>query len=750
MTDQSNGSDGERATGPTPAGAVSRRRVLASVTAAAVGTSAFTGCASATPADRTDATDDAGGAVREEAWVETGVDTDDDGTPDRIHVRVSRPEATGDGERPPVIAIASPYHGEQTHGDATAEMYYDRSIAPAPDDPADGDDPTVATTAASEPATLGDPSGAGGPGPAHSPVGGPSALRRIERRYIPQGYAVARVSSLGTARSTGCYTAAGPPTVSALESVVDWFNGRATAYDAPEGGAEVAADWTNGRTGMIGGSALGELANGTATTGVDGLETIVPQSANVGQYGLFRSNGTPVSVVPDGSEGFTDIGTWIQASNARRDDCGHWTDRVEDGQDLATGDYNDFWHERTFLADADGVDCSVLIAHAVDDPIVKPNNAADWYETLAARDVPLKLWLYEGGHRGPAGEAWERTLDRWWARWLKDEDTGVMDEDPVTVVHGGRSAAEGSMETYAEWPVPAAEPATVRFGSGGATSGGVTTGDPGSGTESLVDDPSTPAAELVAADESPHRLRYETPPLAEPVHVSGRVVPSLSLSLAEPTVVSVALVEYGPYSADIVTRGWADPLNRPAYRDYDTPLAYRQSLRESAPLPDDGRVTVEFPLQATDHVFEADSRIGVVVYASDHEFTLHPPGNREVALSLADSAVDLPVAGGESALAGAFADEPTDTARPTGTATATESPTGTTANAGAATDSPTATAGRPAGTTDGPVESTVVAEGDATADGTTSGDGSGFGVGGALAALGGLGRLLRRGPDGED
>lgn len=739
MTDQSNASDGEGATGTAPTGPVSRRRLLASVTTA-VGASAVAGRAYATPVGDADGTADTGAAIREEAWVETGVDTDDDGTPDRIHVRVSYPEGATDGERPPVIAVASPYHGEQTHGDATPEMYYDRSIAPAPDG-ASGTD-GGATTAASEAATLGDPTTAEGSGPAHSPVGGPAtAHRRTERRYLPQGYAVARVSSLGTARSTGCYTAAGPPTVAALESVVDWFNGRATAYDAPEGGAEVAADWTNGRTGMIGASALGELANGTAATGVDGLETVVPQSANVGQYGLFRSNGTPISVTPDPSEGMTDIGTWIQASNARRDDCGRWTERAEAGQDLATGDYNDFWHDRTYLADADAVDCSVLIAHAVDDPIVKPNNAADWYETLAARDVPLKLWLYEGGHRGPTGEAWERTLDRWWAHWLKDEATGVIDEDPVTVVRGGRSAVEGSMETYGDWPVPAAEPATVRFGAGGATSGPATTGEPGAGIESLVDDPSTAAADLVAADESPHRLRYETPPLADPVHVSGRVVPSLSLSLDEPTVVSVALVEYGPYSADIVTRGWADPLNRPSYRDYDTPLAYRQSLRESAPLPEDGRVRAEFPLQATDHVFEADSRIGLVVYASDSEFTLHPPGDRELGLSLADSSVELPVAGGESALAGAFADVATDTA--------TALPDGATPSSGPDTDSPTATGDRPDGTADGTAASDVATGGDATADGTTSGDGPGFGVGAALAALGGLGGLLRRGSDGE-
>lgn len=58
---------------------------------------------------------------------------------------------------------------------------------------------------------------------------------------------------------------------------------------------------------------------------------------------------------------------------------------------------------------------------------------------------------------------------------------------------------------------------------------------------------------------------------------------------------------------------------------------------------------VEFPLQATDHVFDAGSRLGVVVYASDSAYTLHPPGNREVTLALGESSVGFPVVGGASA-----------------------------------------------------------------------------------------------------
>jgi len=630
---------------------LSRRRLLASVTASAVGSSALAGCSlvGLGGGGATTGAYDGVDVTREEAWVETPVDTDEDGAADRVFVGVARPESASD-DPVPVIASASPYNGDQTHSDATDEMYYERSVAPAAS--ASGERTTTSTDAAATAGAIGGQGGPGAePGQSHAPslAGTLATPRQLGRRYVPEGYAVASISSLGTHRSTGCYTAAGPETIRALESVVDWFNGRAMAYDAAEGGEAVTADWTDGTTGLVGASALGELANGVAARGVDGLEAVVPQAANVGQYGLFRSNGTPVSVTPDASEGIADLGTWVQAGNALREDCARWTDVVEAGQDLATGDYGDFWHDRTFLTGADAVDCAVLLAHALDDPIVKPNNVADWYETLAARDVPLKLWLYEGGHTGPHGEAWADLLDRWWAHWLKGEDTGVMDEDPVTVVHGGPSVERGSAETYAEWPVPGTERATVGFTAGGSAAGGVTAGDSDPGTESFTDDPSTLAEDLVAAGESPHRLRYETPPLDAPVHVSGRVVPSLSLSFEAPTVVSVALVEYtGDGDADIVTRGWADPLNRPRYDDHDTPLAYRQSLRDAAPIARGERVRAEFPLQATDHVFDAGSRIGLVVYASDREFTLHVPDNREVTLSLGESSVGLPVVGGAS------------------------------------------------------------------------------------------------------
>lgn len=673
---------------------LSRRAVLAT-TAATVGVGAFTGAARG--AQENGHASQESDSIQEMAWVETGVDTDDSGDPDRIAVQVARPQSTAEGAQLPVVMVASPYYGEQTHSDATAEMMYDRAVAPQPE--AGAGENAARSVAADAGGTTGTRARHH---VAHAHQDG------ILSRYLSQGYVVARAASLGTHRSTGCYTAAGPPTLRALASVIDWFNGRGTAYDAREGGESVTADWTNGRTGMMGTSALGELANGVATTGVDGLEAIVPQAANASHYSLFRANGTPISVVPDESgDRMNDLGSWVQAGTAERSDCGHWAERVEAGQDRATGNYNDFWHEREFLTDADAVDAGVLMTHAVDDRTVKPSQFADWYETLQAADVPVRLWLHRGGHTAPHGERWIELLDRWWAYWLTDEDNGVMEEGPVWVDHLPAEGEEGPV-TYDSWPHPDGVGTTVNLARDGTGVGQATVDGGESAEETFVDDPSRTVQELAEAEESTHRLRYETPPLSESVHVSGRVVPELAVSLDRPTVLSVALVEYTEEGADLVTRGWADPLNRPSYGEYDTPLAYKESLRTSEAIEPDEQVAVEFPLQPTEHVFQPGSRIGVVVYGSDRAFTLHPPGEATVTLSLAASSVGVPVVGGRSALEGAFGERATLTQ----------------------TDGDSTSAG---------------------ADDPTSESGDGFGalaVGSALAGLGAGGLLRGRGRDG--
>src|SRR5690606_14387663 len=94
---------------------------------------------------------------------------------------------------------------------------------------------------------------------------------------------------IGTADSDGCPTSGDRAETLATKAIIDWLNGRAKGFDAS--GEPVEADWTNGDTGMTGVSYNGTLPNMVATTGVEGLKTIIPVSAISNWYEYYRANG---------------------------------------------------------------------------------------------------------------------------------------------------------------------------------------------------------------------------------------------------------------------------------------------------------------------------------------------------------------------------------------------------------------------------------------------------------------------------
>ena len=103
---------------------------------------------------------------------------------------------------------------------------------------------------------------------------------------MPRGYAFVAPDMAGTGRSTGCADQGGRSDIESIKVVIEWLNGNAVARNAA--GEVVEATWSNGRTGMLGKSYDGTLANGVAATGVEGLETIVPISAISSWYDYNR------------------------------------------------------------------------------------------------------------------------------------------------------------------------------------------------------------------------------------------------------------------------------------------------------------------------------------------------------------------------------------------------------------------------------------------------------------------------------
>ena len=109
--------------------------------------------------------------------------------------------------------------------------------------------------------------------------------------WVPRGFAVVHSEAPGTGTSQGCATIGGPIESAAPKAVIDWLNGRAKAFTSPYGDVEVSADWTTGKVGMTGTSYNGTIPVAAASTGVEGLEAIIPIAPNTSYYRYYRANG---------------------------------------------------------------------------------------------------------------------------------------------------------------------------------------------------------------------------------------------------------------------------------------------------------------------------------------------------------------------------------------------------------------------------------------------------------------------------
>ena len=93
---------------------------------------------------------------------------------------------------------------------------------------------------------------------------------------------------------------------------------------------------------------------------------------------------------------------------------------------------------------------------------------------------------------------------------------------------------------------------------------------------------------------------------------------------------------------NIITRGWADPGNAGA--------ANMASPRNGRALTPGEFVEVEFELQPDDQVIPAGARIGLMIFSSDKDFTVHPEPGATLTVDLEGTSIELPVVGGAGGL----------------------------------------------------------------------------------------------------
>lgn len=558
--------------------------------------------------------------IRHDLWVETNFDTDGDQQNDRMHVSVTRPKQTEtEGLKLPVVYVSSPYFA---------------GVA--------GNLPGVMWDVKHE---LGEM----GPERFH-----PEVKRRGQRpiisnshikKWVPRGYIVVHSSSPGTGLSDGAPTIGGKNESLAPKFVIDWLCGRADAYTERDGMERVEAFWSTGKVGMTGTSYNGTIPLAAATTGVEGLEAIIPIAPNTSYYHYYRSNGLVRS--PGGylGEDIDVLYDFVHSGDEAKRAYNNKTVRdteMKNGMDRKSGDYNDFWAERDYLNQMDNMRAALLMSHGFNDWNVMPEHSYRIYKAAKEKGLPTMVYYHQFGHGGPPPMS---MMNKWFTRFLFGIDNGI--EEEANKAYIVREYDDVTKPTaYKDYPNPEAEMVRLFLGDGGNTSGRLSlVQNKKLSRERLIDDVSLSGKELATSKKSEHRLLYLSPVLKEDIHLSG--VPNVSITMASEKIaanLSVWLValpwEEGKdvrITDNIITRGWADPKNY-------------KSIRHEEALKPGQFYTLNFELQPDDQIIKAGQQIGLMIFSSDREFTIHPKPGTELTVQLDKTNLTLPIVGGKAAL----------------------------------------------------------------------------------------------------
>jgi len=295
-----------------------------------------------------------------------------------------------------------------------------------------------------------------------------------------------------------------------------------------------------------------------------------------------------------------------------------------------------YWRHGSVCETLDAIGC----------PVYAVGGWADAYTNaiprlLAGLTAPRKgligPWAHVYPHTGSPGPAigFLQEALRWWDRWLKGIDTGVLDEPLLRVWMQERGEGDGRWVAETAWPSPRITPTSYAL-------------DPGrlvetAGPETRLEWRSPQSVGLAAgdwcafaADDGPTDQRdddagsliFDSAPLGERLEILGAPVAVLELAVDRPQAfVAVRLSEV--LSDGSSTRVTYGVLN----------LTHRESHEHPAPLEPGRRYRVQVPLNHVARAFAAGSRLRLAV--STAYWPLVWPSPEPVTLTLFTSASTL-------------------------------------------------------------------------------------------------------------
>ena len=260
--------------------------------------------------------------------------------------------------------------------------------------------------------------------------------------YLVRGFAVVVSAGFGALGSDGFNYVGSEYERDAFKSVVEWLHGDRVAYADREGKIETKADWANGNVAMTGRSYAGTMPFAVATTGVEGLKTIVPVAGIADWYTQQNIQGAqrywPKEMLNSFLAYFCSSRYNDEAlSEKQLDDIAAFHHELSLQQLKCGFDYDpEFWGAGNYRLHADQIKCSALIVHGFNDENVSTKQFEMMHTAFEQAGQTVKLILHQGPHITPTmanknygilidGKFYDDIVNEWISHYLYGVENGA-------------------------------------------------------------------------------------------------------------------------------------------------------------------------------------------------------------------------------------------------------------------------------------------------------------------------------------
>lgn len=225
--------------------------------------------------------------------------------------------------------------------------------------------------------------------------------------YLVRGFAVILSAGFGALGSDGFNYVGSDYERDAFKFVVEWLHGDRVAYADRTGTIITKADWSNGNVAMTGRSYAGTMPFAVATTGVEGLKTIVPVAGISDWYSQQNMQGAqrywPKEMLNSYLAYYCSSRYHDETlSEEQLDDIAAFHHELSLQQLKCGFDYDEeFWGSGNYRLHADKIKCSALIVQGLNDENVSTKQFDMMVKAYQKSGQPFKTILHQGPHITP-------------------------------------------------------------------------------------------------------------------------------------------------------------------------------------------------------------------------------------------------------------------------------------------------------------------------------------------------------------